>query len=242
MKVEELRLQAQLEDTHFWYAARRRQVAARIPPAPHSQARALDLGAGSGGNTRLLSEAGYQAVALEYSPVAARFTHDRGHDVVVADAHRLPFSDGAFELVMGCDVLEHLVDDGAAVREIRRVLAPEGALVATVPADPRLWSHHDVAVSHQRRYTRETLREVLESGGFRLLSLDAWMVLLRPVVLLRRVVTKRGKPAATEMASDLEPVGPLVNAALTGVLRVEEKLPRLSRRAGVSLIVTAVPS
>jgi SAM-dependent methyltransferase len=241
MKREELELQARLEDTHFWYAGRRRQVVERLPVAGGPGRWALDLGAGSGGNASLLLDAGYRAVALEHHPVAAKFTHDRGVYVVRADAHLLPFPDAGFDLVLGCDVLEHLTDDKTAVAELHRVLRPGCTLLLTVPADPNLWSTHDVALSHHRRYTRETLSAVLVGGGFQIVTLDAWMVLLRPVVRLRRALGDRGHDhkVPEESASDLEPVNRLVNTALSAALRLEQRLTPLRRREGVSLIAAA---
>jgi SAM-dependent methyltransferase len=246
MGPEELRRQAQLEDGHFWYAARRRQVQRRLPAPTRAGARALDLGAGSGGNTSLLQRAGYASVALEHHPVAASFARSRGLSVVRGDAQRLPFPDGTFDLVLACDVLEHLRDDDGAVQELRRVLQPAGSLVITVPADPALWSPHDVALQHFRRYTRETLTSLMTDNGFEVRSMSAWMVLLRPVVAVRRALTRRRAAEATDpddLVSDLEPVAAPVNWALGLVLRVEHRLPRLGgRRRGVSLIAVAAPA
>jgi hypothetical protein len=84
------------------------------------------------------------------------------------------------------------------------LLRPGGTFLVAVPADPRLWSEHDVAVDHVRRYTRVTLRDVLERGGFELESLTSWNVLLRPVVALRR---------RSSRGSDLDELHPLVNAS-----------------------------
>lgn len=243
MGPEELRRQAQLEDHHFWYAARRRQVARRLPRPARAGARALDLGAGSGGNTPLLTAAGYGAVALEHHPVAAAYTRGRGLPVVQADGQRLPFADSSFDLVLACDVLEHLHRDDQAVQEVRRVLRPGGHLVLTVPADPALWSAHDEALHHVRRYTRESLTDLLAGQGMQLLSLSAWMVLLRPVVALRRRISRRRPttPTTDQPVSDLEPVTPLLNGLLGAVLRLEHALPALgNRRRGVSLIAVAV--
>lgn len=240
MGPDELRRQALLEERHFWYAARRRQVARRLRPAPCSDARALDLGAGSGGNTRLLAEAGYRAVALEHHPLAADMTHSRGIDVVRGDGHHLPFSDATFDAVLACDVLEHLSRDDEAVAEVHRVLRPGGQFLLTVPADPRLWSEHDVALQHHRRYTRASLQSLLETSTFTVDTLTSWMVLLRPAVALRRRLG-RGASAIPddEPVSDLEEVSAPLNAVLGLALRLEHHLPWLGRRAGVSLIADA---
>jgi hypothetical protein len=100
-----------------------------------------------------------------------------------------------------------------------------------VPADPRLWSEHDVAVDHVRRYTRVTLRDLLERGGFELTSLSSWNVLLRPVVALRR---------RTSTGSDLETLHPVVNFGLRGIVTLERYLP-VQAMPGVTLLAQARP-
>ena len=70
--------------------------------------------------------------------------------------------------------------------DILRVLRPGGTFLVAVPCDPRLWSAHDEAVGHVRRYTRATLTDLLRRNGFELESVTSWNVLLRPVVALRR--------------------------------------------------------
>lgn len=100
-----------------------------------------------------------------------------------------------------------------------------------VPADPRLWSAHDEAVDHVRRYTRETLRDVLVRGGFDVVSMDSWNVLLRPVVAMRR---------RSSSGSDLDDLHPVVNAGLRAVITAERYLP-VKQLPGVSLLVTARP-
>ena len=138
-------------------------------------------------------------------------------------------ADGSLDLVVAFDVLEHLDDDDAAVREVRRALRPGGHFVVAVPCDPALWSAHDEAVGHVRRYTRPTLTALLVRGGFALGPVRSWNVLLRPVVQLRRRFST---------GSDLDELSPLVNTGLRGVITAERYLPVRSL-PGVSLLVTA---
>jgi hypothetical protein len=113
-------------------------------------------------------------------------------------------------------------------REVRG-LRPGGHYVVAVPCDPALWSAHDEAVGHVRRYTRPTLTALLVRGGFALGPMRSWNVLLRPVVQLRRRFST---------GSDLDQLSPLVNSGLRGVIIAERYLPVRSL-PGVSLLVTA---
>ena len=88
-----------------------------------------------------------------------------GVQYVVAVADALPFHDGAFDLVGSFDVLEHLADDDLALREQTRLVRTDGNVVSAVPADPRLWSTHDEAVGHHRRYEKTTFEALASKSG-----------------------------------------------------------------------------
>jgi SAM-dependent methyltransferase len=232
VEATEVRKVASLEDTHWWYAERRRLIAEMIRTAQFPDASrivALDIGAAGGGNTRVLEGAGIFAVPVEYGPDGAHIARERGLKAVRGDACLLPFSDGSVDLVLAFDVLEHL-DDGPALREIRRVLRPGGRLWVAVPADMRLWSGHDEAVGHLRRYTRASLASAVSDAGLDIVELKSWNVLLRPLVEVRR-------RRSTE--SDLGSIGPLTNWLLARVISLERRLAFTSRWSGVSLLLQA---
>lgn len=74
---------------------------------------------------------------------------------------------GPFSLVVAMDVLEHVVDDHAAAKAMCSALVPGGRVVVSVPAHPWLYSYHDRAVGHLRRYKRRRLVALLVGAGFR---------------------------------------------------------------------------
>lgn len=227
MDRSEIRKLAALEDSHWWYRERRYLLARQIRTM--RPGRALDIGAAAGGNTRVLRERGWKAVALEYSEDGARIAHERGLPVVRADALTLPFPDASLDLVVAYDVLEHIRDDDRAVQEICRVLRPGTTALVAVPADPRLWSAHDDAVGHVRRYTRSSLVTLLERNGMDVDSIGSWNVLLRPVAAWRR---------RKSTGSDLELMSPVLNLGLRAVVAAERYLP-VKSLPGVSLLVQA---
>ncbi|MDN5764458.1 MAG: class I SAM-dependent methyltransferase [Humibacillus sp.] len=230
MEGTEVRKLALLEDQHWWYRERRHLLAKAI--AGLAPGTALDIGAAGGGNTRVLRDHGWSAVALEYGAEGAEVARDRGLATVRADATRLPFGDHSLDLVVAFDLLEHLHADDVAVSEVLRVLKPSGHYLIAVPADPRLWSDHDEAVDHVRRYTRPELVGLLEGGGFDVVDVSSWNVLLRPVVAMRR---------KSSSGSDLDKVHPVVNLGLRTIITAERYLP-VKNLPGVSLLVRATPS
>jgi SAM-dependent methyltransferase len=218
----------EIEDRHWWFAERRSIIRAQVRGMPAAGV-ALDVGAAAGGNTRVLAEAGWDCVALEYSETGAELARERGLTVVRGDATAMPIADGSLGLIVAFDVLEHIEDDAAAARECFRALRPGGTLFVAVPADMRLWSAHDEAVDHVRRYERDELVGVIEGAGFTEIDVWSWNVLLRPVVAMRR---------KKDRGSELVVPGRVTNTALRGIVAMERVLP-VGRRRGVSLMLTA---
>jgi SAM-dependent methyltransferase len=227
MEATEVRKLTALEDRHWWYRERRRLLARSVSDLTPGVA--LDVGAAGGGNTRVLQGLGWKAAALEYGAPGAEVCAERGIPVLRGDATRLPLTPASLDLVVAFDVLEHLDDDKAAASGVFEALKPGGVFLVAVPADPRLWSAHDDAVGHVRRYTRQTLGDLLDGAGFRVEPMKSWNVLLRPVVALRR---------RSSTGSDLDQISGVVNTALRGVIAAERYLP-VQSLPGVSLLVRA---
>ncbi len=227
MEGAEIQKLVALEEDHWWYRERRCLLHRRVRDM--APGRAMDVGAAGGGNTRVLESLGWHVLALEFTAEGVAVARERGLQVVRGDAQHLPVADASLDLVTALDVLEHLPDDERAAREIHRVLRPGGTLLAAVPVDQRLWSEHDVAVGHVRRYDRRELLALLGGAGLEIVEARSWMVLLRPLVALRR---------RHSQGSDLDEPHPLVNAVLGAVLRLERHLP-VDRAPGVSLLVVA---
>jgi len=227
MEGTEVRKLTELEDRHWWYRERRHLVARAIRGL--TPGTALDVGAAGGGNTRVLQRAGWTAAALEYGAEGAEVAAERGIATVRGDATRLPFAPESLDLVVAYDVLEHIPDDATAAKQIFELLRPGGIFLVAVPCDMRLWSAHDEAVDHVRRYERSELVGLLTGAGFVLDDVRSWMVLLRPAVALKR---------RSSSGSDLDDPSGWLNAALGAVVAVERRLP-VGRLPGVSLLVTA---
>ncbi|WP_372735662.1 class I SAM-dependent methyltransferase [Nocardioides sp.] len=234
MDDEELRRSAALEDRHWWYAGRRALVRRLMRGVPAG--RAIDVGPGPGGNAAVLRELGWAVTGVELTEMGARLCARRGVPVVRGDATRLPIADGRVDLVLSTDVWEHIEDHDAVAAESFRTLRPGGRLVVAVPAGKSMWSGHDVALGHVRRYERQELLDLVESHGFVVHDIASWNVLLRPVAKLRRAY---GNDAATdEGRSEMEAVAAPINAGLRAAIAIESLLP-VDRLPGLSLVVRA---
>jgi SAM-dependent methyltransferase len=186
-----------------------------------SARRVLDAGCGTGRNLQDYARLG-PAAGVDPSASAVEFCRQRGlSDVTEAGVEALPFDDGAFDLVFATDVLEHVDDDVAAMRELRRVVAPGGTLVATVPAYMWLWTANDVALQHRRRYSRPQLAQSAAASGWRPeIATYFNSVLLPPIAVARKL---RPKSAGEERA-ELELTPPLVDRALSLPMQAEAGL------------------
>lgn len=100
-----------------------RELLSAILESGSAQGSVLDLGCGPGDQRAALSSLGYKYIGVDYTSQKAD---------MLADAHALPFSDGAFECVFSYAVLEHLYNPFLALTEIRRILRTGGIFVGTV--------------------------------------------------------------------------------------------------------------
>jgi SAM-dependent methyltransferase len=230
MNLEEYEQMYRLEDRHWWFLARRDllDLALRAFPLRNKgrAPRVLDVGCGTGGTMERLRTLGGEPVGLDVEPLALAFCRARGHSrLLLGSATTLPFTDNAFDAVIALDVLEHIDDDAAAAREIGRVLAPGGVLYVSVPAYQSLWSGHDVALMHRRRYVARQLEHVLrDAGGLQIERLTYVISALLPAAWLVRRLQKLLRPNAAPRADVALPHFTLMNRLLRAFLAMEGKM------------------
>jgi SAM-dependent methyltransferase len=229
----------QAEDRHWWYRGRRTVLDGVIdglglPPRP----RILDAGCGSGRNMVDLARYG-TVTGVELSDTSVELARARGcGEVVAGSVLEMPFADDSFELAASLDVIEHLEDDLAALRELRRTVAPGGALLITVPAYQWLWSGHDEINHHHRRYTRRSLQRVGEQAGWQQVRTTYFNSVLLPVAIALRVLDRVNRAKTTESSLDLwvppEPLNWLLERPLAAEAALISRGGRIP--AGLSLL------
>lgn len=179
----------EVEERHWWFVGRRAilsELAKSLPEGPR-----LDVGCGYGGGL-VISPGSQLNVGIDLDPAKLTSMSSRsGSHAVRADTQRLPFADESFSSITMLDVLEHVQDDWLALAEAQRVLRPGGAALVTVPAFPFLWSSHDEAEMHFRRYRRRELLELCESAGFDVVKSGHFNVTLFPLAAAWRIISHR---------------------------------------------------
>jgi SAM-dependent methyltransferase len=231
---------AEIEDRHWWFASRRAIVdellnGLGLPP----DANILEPGCGTGGNFRMLSRHG-RVHGVEPSEQARVAASSLGVAEVASGSlpESIPFAGMNFDLVLMTDVLEHLDDDVASLRELRRRLKPGGWLLLTVPAFAWMWSEHDESHHHRRRYQAAQLRRVVTDAGYDVRYLSYYNTLLFPMIAGARIVQRL--TGASSEGHDLRLPSPRVNSLLQTVFSSERYLlGSWSMPFGVSLIVLA---
>jgi SAM-dependent methyltransferase len=233
---------AEIDRDHWWFSARRkiidRLIRDQVPLKAGAQI--LEMGCGTGSNIALLQQFGHVDAVEPDDPARELASRRTG---VAVKGGLLPdgvdLADGHYDLVAMLDVLEHIPDDLEALRALRPKLAPGGRIVVTVPAGPGLWSAHDVAHHHHRRYTNATLAQVFTSAGYRVRHITHFNTALYPLIVAARAV---GKLLKREGGDDAIPPKP-VNALLERLFAAERHwVGRRTLPFGVSLAIVAEPA
>jgi SAM-dependent methyltransferase len=171
-----------VEDTHWWFVGRRAILETFLKNLVGSSSRSLasvdteksvnapfrilDVGCGTGANLEMLSQFG-AAEGVDVSDEALDFCRKKGLTVQKGLAETLPYADGTFDVTTALDVIEHLDDDVAGLKEMHRVTKSGGHSLIFVPAFMWLWGVQDDISHHRIRYTRKQIVERIEKAGFK---------------------------------------------------------------------------
>ena len=230
-----------VEESHWWFIGRRqiirsfvKEICARVTDR---RPRILDVGCGTGANLILLSRFG-DAEGVDVSPDALAFCRERGlNNVRLGSAEELPYEDGIFDLVTAFDVVEHMDDDVAGLREMRRVLRPGGRVLLFVPTFMFLWGVQDEVSHHRRRYRLSELRRAVTQAGFEVeRTTYANITFLAPIFLVRALMRLTGIKTSSENRINI----PALNRIFASILGAESMLLRfMNLPIGVSGLCVA---
>jgi SAM-dependent methyltransferase len=235
---------AAVEDTHWWFSARRaicERMLDRMALPP--KALILELGCGTGGNFPMLAQRG-RLYAMDADQSALAFAAARRLAKLTRASlpGEFPFAARCFDLVVMTDVLEHVDDERGSLCAVHSSLKPRGQLLMTVPALSWLWSEHDVTHHHRRRYRAAELRGLLRDCGFAIDYLSYYNFFLFPAIAGMRLFQRLRLIAwgSANGKHNLTMPPRFVNAVLMRLFACERfMLGRFHPPIGVSLIALA---
>ena len=184
----------------------------------------FEVGCGTGATNVVLNEYG-NTTSMDVSSEAVKYCKQRGiKNVFVADIVTMNISKykGKFDVALALDVLEHIQDDVEAMVQVYKLLKPGGYFLITVPAYKFLWSHHDEALHHKRRYHSLEITQKLRDVGFKITKRSHFVfTLFFPVLFIKVFVGNFFGRTAYPKTSSYVKLPDSLNNLLTYILKVE---------------------
>lgn len=231
MKKEAFELLHEAEDS-WWYKGRAMVIRTMLSRARVTAPLALilDFGAGFGGMYKELARLSPHIDAFEPEVSARAVAAQQGYATTYTTAEEALLKQ--YSLIGLFDVIEHIEDDTAFLLSLHKTLASDGLLAITVPAFQFLWSEHDVAHQHFRRYSKRSLQTLLSDTGYEIVTISYWNTLLFLPAAVVRLLGKSGSPALG--------LPSFINTLFLFIVTIESKILRFCPLPfGVSLIVVA---
>lgn len=190
MTSPEIEKMANMESEYWWHIGKRHLVKALIKRhfGHKNDLNILDVGCGTGALAKFLTDFG-SVTGFDMSAEAVEFCKSKGlNNVFVQDVSTLEEAKHSkkFNLIVALDFLEHVQDDILVMQKIREMLSEDGLLFVNVPAHKFLWSEHDEALEHKRRYHRLELTKKLNDAGFNIVSNSYFVTAISPLIILYR--------------------------------------------------------
>jgi SAM-dependent methyltransferase len=229
---------ATVEARSFWFRARNMLIVRLVSERLDPKERFLEVGCGTGFVLAALSrECGLQVTGGELFAEALEYAQLRVPEAEFAqiDATAIPYEE-AFDGVGAFDVLEHVEDDLAAIRGLRKAVRVGGHVFITVPQHPWLWSAFDDYSCHVRRYRRSELVNRVRQAGLTPLRITSFVSSLLPLMALSRWHQRLRRKERDPIADLTQPA--VVDHLMERALRLELSL--ISRGANLPVGGTLV--
>jgi 2-polyprenyl-3-methyl-5-hydroxy-6-metoxy-1,4-benzoquinol methylase len=149
----------------------------------------LDVGCGSGLLSKTLLDKGYNVTAIDNDSKAIEIAKKKGINGFVADINTCQIQE-KFDCIILGDVLEHIEDDKSTIKKAYEMLEPDGCVIVNVPAYQTLFSKHDIALGHKRRYSNTEIESKLQDSGFTIEKLRHWNLLALPITVSIKISKK----------------------------------------------------
>jgi SAM-dependent methyltransferase len=181
----------ELEDSHWWFVARRQIITDLLYQFCSLPCKILEVGCGTGGNLTMLRQFG-ELKAFEMDPSALEMAHQKGvNDVTLTLGvcpDYIPYEGEQFDLICLFDVLEHIKEDQKTLVQLKKYLKPQGKIIITVPAYSWLFGPHDQLLQHHRRYSLAGLKKVIHHSGLKIQKISYFNTFLFPIAVINRLI------------------------------------------------------
>jgi len=230
------------EETFWWFKGTRKIIFSLLDNyLNNSRPTILDIGCGTGIVAKELEKYG-TVYGVDKSRIAVDYCRKRGLDnIIESNAVSLPFEDAAFDLILCLDVLEHISNEEDAVSEILRVLKKDGLVIVNVPAFNLLWSEHDEAVNHCRRYGMSSIKKLFKKFDFSVLRSSYYNTILFPLIALIRIGKRTIKKFINKnntQKTDISNLPGFINNILLAIMNIEKIiLKRFTLPFGLSIFL-----
>jgi SAM-dependent methyltransferase len=225
-----------VERGYWWHVAKRALVLDLLRRHFPPPARLVEGGVGGGANLLAFRDMGYRVSGFDMMPESVAHCHELGiDDVRVHDLQDpWPIADGPARAVVLLDVIEHVPDPVAVLRNAAATLDERGGIVVTVPAIPALMGPWDRMLGHHRRYSMRGFRDEAREAGLRVAWASHWNAFTLPAAVVVRTLEKLGRH---DRRAEFPAVSPAVNALLIAAARAERgMIATVGLPAGLSLV------
>jgi ubiquinone/menaquinone biosynthesis C-methylase UbiE len=241
MKVYEYERNYNLENNYWWFVGVRRMVHMLLQKSGVTKIeKCLDIGCGTGALLDELKPKTKELYGADISPEALSFCSERGHPadkLIQCSAEKLPFPDNYFDVVTAIGLIEHVREEEKFIMELNRIMKPNGVLIMLTSSFPFLWSEHDDANEHLRRYYLTDIKNKFEDKNLVTIKLSHMNFFLFPAIAVTLKLNDlfRKKDADPERIMPIPPA--FINSLLTFILTIETFLMTFMRLPwGVSMI------
>lgn len=223
-------------DSHWYYKNKSAALTHYLSQCHYSSI--LDVGAGSGFFTKYLLS---HTAAARGLCVDTSYAQDWSEEVSDKPINYRQSCDAVnTDLVLLMDVLEHVEDDVGLLQSYIEKTQPGTHFLITVPAFQFLWSGHDVFLEHYRRYTRQSLCQVIRSAGLVEVKSSYYFGAVFPIAAGLRLVENLLNSSAEEAKSSLKKHHPVTNSILSGLCRLELPFIDMNKLAGLSVFCLCI--
>ena len=242
MQKQEYRIMEDFEKEYWWHLGKRHLIKKLMGEYfTRKRLNILEVGCGTGELTQLLQKH-HNVMGIDVAQEAIDTCKARGitdvynKDILELDTSKLKEK---FDLVLALDVLEHIQEDVEAMKVINLLLKRDGYFFVNVPAHKFLWSGHDEALRHKRRYTMYELVQKLELSSFKIARKSYFVSFVFPIIFLYRtwgnLFNKRAYPKTSYVV-----LPRFANNFLTKLLKLEVSLMKfMNLKFGTTITVVA---